>query len=64
MIDEIEIKTGDEALIDGSWYTITRVMVEIVPTKNKGNLKFTRLYFGDDHKPQYTYEVQDVRHKV
>lgn len=63
MIDDV--KVGDEVLLPCcDWLVVQDIKTETVRTRTKGELKFTKLYFGDKHAPAYTYEVLDCRRSL
>jgi hypothetical protein len=52
-------KIGEEVTFDGvTYYEITDIKEEQIETMSKGTLIFTRLYFGDKHKPEWSHNVK------
>lgn len=62
---ELKIKIGDEVCFDesGQYFVVTDIADQNVKTFKKGSLFFQRLYFGDKHKPEFSWRVKYVRAK-
>lgn len=58
----MEIKVGDSVTFDGhNWFEVTNVVTEEVKTRKKGEIVFTKLYFGTIHQPMYSYSVKAIK---
>jgi hypothetical protein len=56
-----ELKIGDKVSFNEvDFYEITNIIVEKIPTRRRGEIVFTKLYFGDKHQPMYKHNVKAV----